>query len=28
VSRDVSDYQKAHTPVFNPWNEAPPTAIP
>jgi len=19
VSRDVSDYQKAHTPVFNPW---------
>jgi len=19
VSRDVSDYQKAHAPVFNPW---------
>jgi toxin FitB len=23
VSRDVSDYQRAHTPVFNPWVEAP-----
>ncbi|MGD0847475.1 type II toxin-antitoxin system VapC family toxin [Bradyrhizobium sp.] len=24
VSRDVSDYQKAHTPVFNPWIDPPP----
>jgi predicted nucleic acid-binding protein len=24
VSRDVSDYQKAHAPVFNPWMDAPP----
>ena len=25
VSRDVSDYQKAHVPVFNPWLQPPPT---
>jgi toxin FitB len=25
VSRDVSDYQKAHVPVFNPWADPPPT---
>jgi toxin FitB len=24
VSRDVSDYQKAHSPVFNPWIDPPP----
>jgi predicted nucleic acid-binding protein len=23
VSRDVSDYQKARTPVFNPWGDPP-----
>jgi predicted nucleic acid-binding protein len=25
VSRDVSDYQKAQVPVFNPWLQPPPT---
>jgi predicted nucleic acid-binding protein len=25
VSRDVSDYQKSHTPVFNPWVDPLPT---
>ena len=25
VTRDVSDYQKARAPVFNPWLDAPPT---
>jgi predicted nucleic acid-binding protein len=27
VSRDVTDYQKAHAPVFNPWIDPLPTAI-
>ncbi len=26
VSRDVSDYQKARTPVFNPWGDPPTNA--
>ena len=26
VTRDVSDYQKARAPVFNPWLDAPPTS--
>jgi predicted nucleic acid-binding protein len=26
VSRDVSDYRMARTPVLNPWTDAPPTA--
>jgi toxin FitB len=26
VSRDVSDYRRARTPVLNPWTDAPPTA--
>jgi predicted nucleic acid-binding protein len=26
VSRDVSDYQKAHAAVFNPWVDPPPVA--
>jgi predicted nucleic acid-binding protein len=26
VSRDVSDYQKAHVPVFNPWADPPPAS--
>lgn len=28
VSRDVSDYQKAHAPVFNPWVDPLPTQDP
>jgi predicted nucleic acid-binding protein len=28
VSRDVSDYQKAHSPVFNPWGDPLPTQDP
>jgi len=28
VSRDVSDYQKAHAPVFNPWVDLLPTQDP
>jgi toxin FitB len=28
VSRDVSDYQKAHAPVFNPWVDPLPTEGP
>lgn len=27
VSRDVSDYQKARTPVFNPWGDPPTDAV-
>jgi predicted nucleic acid-binding protein len=26
VSRDVADYQRAYTPVYNPWVDPPPTA--
>lgn len=28
VSRDVSDYQRAHAPVFNPWIDPLPTKTP
>ena len=28
VSRDVSDYQKARVPVFNPWADPLPTSSP
>jgi predicted nucleic acid-binding protein len=28
VCRDVSDYQKAHAPVFNPWVDPLPTQDP
>ena len=28
VSRDVSDYQKAHAAVFNPWVDPPPAEAP
>jgi toxin FitB len=27
VSRDVSDYQKARAPVFNPWVDPPPASV-
>jgi toxin FitB len=27
VSRDTSDYRRAHTPVFNPWTDAPPPVV-